>query len=612
MRGRLGKLPLEGRDRCACLASEQATTLAKFHPRLFSEPPMSDLNEWLSLDALEDYAGDVIYQRGAAYFRQGAVGRLRDAGSKVSARVHGTETYSVELWTDGAEFHYDCTCFHAAEGNFCKHCVAAGLAFLDGREKGYRPGSEEDDTSQIRRYLELQAPETLIDWLLDAASQDDGLFRKLLLKAKGAGGMADIVKTFRREIDNATRLHGFLEYDEAREFADELAQLVDSMEELQTPESANLLVELAEYAILKIAPTLDEMEEYDEVGDVLDRLQGLHHEACEAARPDPVLLAERLFRYEIEERLDVFYGSLEAYQDVLGPSGLRRFQELAQSAWQDMARPGNRDDYDSQCWRLSEIMESLARASGDVEALVAIKARDLSFPERYLEIAKVYQNAGQPDKALAWAERGLQAFPDHYHDTLRDFLVEEYLKRGRAGDALELVWIRFTQQPRLEYYQKLHQLAEPLGLWPKLRELALAELEAAAQQAMAKPSLYQPKPAQPDHSERVRVALWEKDVDSAWQAVQTGTCRPELRLKVADALVPTRPDAALEVYLPAVEHWVGQTNNEGYSQALGLIRKIQPLMPAESFALYLTELRNAFKAKRNFIKLLDTLKLAGR
>jgi len=201
---------------------------------------MSDLTEWLSQDSLHDYAGPTIYQRGESYFHQGMVSRLRDSGGKVTARVHGSENYQVELWNDDAGFYYDCTCPHAEEGNFCKHCVAVGLAFLEGRKQGYQPGSADDEESVVRRYLELQAPETLIDWLLDAAQQDDGLFRKLLLKSQRAGGTVDVVKTFRREIDKVTRMTGYLDYDEAAEFAEELDQLVDSMEELQTPESRAL------------------------------------------------------------------------------------------------------------------------------------------------------------------------------------------------------------------------------------------------------------------------------------------------------------------------------------------------------------------------------------
>lgn len=57
---------------------------------------------------------------------------------------------------------------------------------------------------------------------------------------------------------------------------------------------------------------------------------------------------------------------------------------------------------------------------------------------------------------------------------------------------------------------------------------------------------------------------------------------------------------------------VGETNNQAYASAIELIGQIKPLMQAlgqtEQWPAYLGKLRTAFKAKRNFIKLLDALK----
>ena len=69
------------------------------------------------------------------------------------------------------------------------------------------------------------------------------------------------------------------------------------------------------------------------------------------------------------------------------------------------------------------------------------------------------------DEALAWAERGLNAFPDRPHNDLRDFLVRAYLKRKRNDEALQLTWIQFEERPRLEVYKKLHEVAGKLGIW---------------------------------------------------------------------------------------------------------------------------------------------------
>ena len=87
------------------------------------------LNELISRANLEEMAGATAFQRGETYFAEGAVGLLRATDDKLTARVEGSEIYQVELWGDDDELAYDCTCPRAADGYFCKHCVAVGLAW---------------------------------------------------------------------------------------------------------------------------------------------------------------------------------------------------------------------------------------------------------------------------------------------------------------------------------------------------------------------------------------------------------------------------------------------------------------------------------------------------
>jgi hypothetical protein len=75
-------------------------------------------------------------------------------------------------------------------------------------------------------------------------------------------------------------------------------------------------------------------------------------------------------------------------------------------------------------------MGTLAGLSDNLETQVAVKARDLSGSRQFLEIAELYHAAGSSDDALAWAERGLAAFPDDHDGSLVGFVIDEYLDRG--------------------------------------------------------------------------------------------------------------------------------------------------------------------------------------
>ena len=72
-----------------------------------------------------------IFERGIAYFEDGAVGSIRQEDNVFKARVRGTETYRVSLKirpTGPPTIACDCPYDY---GDVCKHGIALGLAVLD-------------------------------------------------------------------------------------------------------------------------------------------------------------------------------------------------------------------------------------------------------------------------------------------------------------------------------------------------------------------------------------------------------------------------------------------------------------------------------------------------
>jgi uncharacterized Zn finger protein len=467
-----------------------------------------------------------------------------------------------------------------------------------------------DQWSDIRNYLNTQTPEVLIELLLDTAKRDDRLHQSLLLKAQRVAGGTDVVKAFRRAIDQATRIKGFIDWRESRSFAANLDQVVESLAELLTPDSAAMLIGLAEYAIERVENAMEQIDDSNgEVGGIVQALGDLHLSACELAKPNPQALAERLFRLETTSPFGICSFSAVTYHDALGEEGLRRYRELAEIEWAKIKPRQSGDAYDSHRSHITSIMESLAKASGNVEELVAIKSRDLSQSYHYLAIAEIWGKAGQDDKALDWAERGLQAFPSAKDNQLRDFLVKAYLQRKRNDEALQLTWVQFEERASLGQYKKLHTVAKQLGVWPEQRERALARVAEVIAGEAAFTTRWRPKPSIPNYSLRVEIALWEDDLDAAWAAVHAGGCNQDLLIALAGKLESTRADDALSLYQRVIPHIVEQTNNAAYADAVKLIRKVNEIMIAQNrnreFGDYLTGLRVRFKPKRNFIKFLD-------
>lgn len=183
-------------------------------------------------------------------------------------------------------------------------------------------------------------------------------------------------------------------------------------------------------------------------------------------------------------------------------------------------------------------------------------------------ISPKYANADQDDKALEWAERGLRAFPKMTDSRLRDFLVAAYLQRKRNEEALQLTWVQFEERAILEHYQKLHKVAKQLGLWTEQREWALDWVAEVITRRATATDHWNPKPAIPNFSLRVEIALWEKDLDAAWAAVNAGVCSHDLLIILAGKLETKRGNDAITLYKRVIPLLVEQTNNTAYADAL--------------------------------------------
>jgi uncharacterized Zn finger protein len=565
---------------------------------------------------LHRIAGARSFERGEDYFLDGQVKALAEHEGTITAKVLGTRPYRVELWIEEDDLEYSCTCPIGADGEFCKHCVAVGLTWIENIEqwnagKGKQgSGVTMDD---VRAHLSGLDKSTLVNMLVDHAVEDDHLRQRLLMKAakKGAKGI-DLI-TYRRAIDEAVEADGFVNYRSAYEYANGIEEVIDPVEELLKEGYADEVIELAEHALGAVEEAMGSVDDSDgNMGGILGRLQDLHHRACKKAKPDAEALARRLFEWELRTGYDTFYGASETYADALGKKGLAVYRTLAEAEWAKVPPLGpDRDDPEryGKRFRITHIMETLARQTGDVEAVVAVKKRDLSLAYHYLQIAETYKGAGKHDLSLEWAERGVKAFPKRTDSRLREFLAGEYHRRKRHDEAMALIWTEFTESPNLEQYRNLKAHAEGISQWKLWREKALGYLREHIARAKSESQKDRwPWYHKADHSELVRMFLWEKDVEAAWREAQEGGCSNELWLELAAKRDKDHPEDALPVYQGQIEPTLDRKNNQAYEETISLLRKVRELMVRlerkDEFTNYLEKVRAAHKPKRNFMKLL--------
>jgi uncharacterized Zn finger protein len=564
------------------------------------------LAEILTRNELLALAGERYFERGEGYHLNGLVRALTEREGTLTARVLGTYEYRVKLRADGGELRYSCTCPLGVDGIFCKHCVAAGLAWIEGSsDRQGRTGEPALTMDNVRAYLERQDRDALARIILEHAEDDDRLRERLLMLAACEG--PDLT-TFRRIIEDVFDPGGPPDPYPVWEDMQRVESVAESIAGLLEKGFAAEVIELAEHA-LGVAERAVDYYPGGYMSGVMRDLEELHHAACERARPDPEVLAARLFEWESRGPYDTFFEAAETYADVLGERGLAEYRRLAEEEWARLSQigPGQRDPegYGRRS-RITHIMQTLARRSGDVEELVAVKSRDLSHSYTYLQIAEIYRQAGRHDEALEWAERGVQDFPDP-DSRLREFLAVEYRRRNRPEAAMEVMWEEFAQRPNFDNYRKLKAYTHRLEDWTAWRKKALDHLHEHIGVMREKQGRWY----RVDHSVLVRIFLWENRYEDAWGEAKEGGCSPGLWLQLAAGREKDHPEDAISVYRSLIEDAIEQKNKESYREARDLIIRVRELMRRldrePEFAAYLDSIRSAHSRKRNLMALLERL-----
>ncbi|UEP34482.1 SWIM zinc finger family protein [Burkholderia ambifaria] len=585
-------------------------------------------SDLITLSAIRTLADAKSFERGRAYYRDGAVSRLTERAGELSATVRGTYRYHVEFAIgDDHTLHHACNCPVGDDGAFCKHAVAVALSWLensgeevfhdDEREPARPRRKRKTHAELIRDHLETLDEHALRRWLLDAAERDRSLRDRLLFDARAA--QAGDIPSLRAAVHQMARVSRPLGWDEAHVFGEQLFELADMLRRQLAGSHAAQVVELAELAIADAEASLEQIDDSDgSVAPGIGELAGLHLEACMLTPPDPVKLADRLFGLQARGQWDTFRDVLPAYAEVLGDAGLGRYRERVEESWAALpARPPNkRDEYAHDVLRhnLEHAMEALAKHDGDVDALIRIWSTDLSASYRYAQIAELCAEHGRFDEGLAWAERGMRDMKDRHDDRLMGFCINEHLRRRAFDRADALAWERFVDHPTADAFRALMKVAKTTRRDAAVKARAISHLQSLAEkcEAAAAPRTgarrWEPSP----RTELVKLLLAERDDHAAWDAFQGGPVDTLVWPTVAAARARTHPEDAIALYhryLPfALDHGAG---NARYDEAFGVVREIRALRVAHRqqaiFNAEVEAIRKTYRAKRNFIKLLEKL-----
>ncbi|WP_433545662.1 SWIM zinc finger family protein [Streptomyces sp. CA-294286] len=545
---------------------------------------------------LRRLAGPRSFERGQGY--RDAVSRLEVEDGWFSARVQGTEVYEVEITVDGAgALSGACSCPYGQEGNFCKHCVAVGLAVLNRASDVPRQRSAAASrTKGLARWLESLPREELLALVREQVERDRGLRRRLELRAATARRDDPVVRERVLALLDPTPFasYGYVECADAHAYAQQASEAVTALRTLTSDGRAALAVTLAREAMAALHRTYEDIDDSSgSVGSVAEELSEAHLEACRSACPDPLETAEWLARHLLGSDYDAFDTDPYDYRESLGTDGLARLRQLAAEAWR--RKPSG--------WAEKYLMERLVKSTGNVDELIAVHAADLSpTGDTHLTIAHELEAAGRPGEALEWAERGLRELTEPHRggSALEDYLCERYTAAGRPARATSVRRDGFRARRTLAAYRLLRECARADGTWERERPAALELLREDA--ARSRPRWY-------GAPVLIDALIDDGDLATAWQTAMEGRATEHQWLTLADLVRKDRPADALPVYLRLIEPLKKVTGNANYQQIarllLGARECHRRLGTRQEFAAYLTALRAEQKRKRNLMKVLD-------
>jgi len=226
------------------------------------------------------------------------------------------------------------------------------------------------------------------------------------------------------------------------------------------------------------------------------------------------------------------------------------------------------DDQFGVRYALAAILESFAEREGDVDGVIAIRAKDLSTAYDYLGIAQLCLDHGREPEALKWAEEGLWQFEDNPDKRLILFASDMYMRIGREEDADKLLWRTFERHPSIELYDRLKSAAGTNRMLAvAVRDRAFALLRAELGKPAGRSGMRWSAPAEI----LVRLAIAEGLLTEAWMVVNGYGCSEALRDELAEASEHSHPADALKAYARRVERMVGLGGQSNYEDACRIV-----------------------------------------
>ena len=377
----------------------------------------------LSETTLLKVAGDLVYARGEDYVRY--VRGLRTTAFKAYASIQAKNVYTVELDWSGPLPDGSCTCAHHADGNFCKHLVATGLAAIDTGQIAVGDMASSTAETALEAAVQAMDIDELCELVMTLAQRDGGVRRLLEIRATtAAGDDAHAKAELEAYVRNTLAFRGFVDYRRSFEVAGAASEMLDELENHLNSGAAEVVRPALLRALTRLRKIIEQADDSSgSIGDECQRAADLYARACRLGEPDPVKLATWLVKFRADS---------PGWPTLVLADFVDSFDEQALGTYRRAVTALDRKLEDRDQWgrfELDAMLLELADHDGDVDWAVHLLAQR-EHPQ-YGAIVDRLRAAGRTEDAVAWIDRAVADGRVTSHGGGNAYLAEPRRRRRR-------------------------------------------------------------------------------------------------------------------------------------------------------------------------------------
>ncbi len=580
-------------------------------------------------------AGDAVFKRGQAYWREGRVELLHDHGPSARFEAQGSEAYELDLALGPLGIAGRCSCPHGSDGNFCKHQVAAAMVWRhalgaeierDAPEEAPLPAparlakamqTRAANQQALRDFLNGRSATELAERLWRRAEQDRGLMAEIKAWAASATAPGD-ARALRAAVDDLLKVgpRPAFEARRVREWVQRAQQAVALMQSALPGQAAEVRV-LVELAFKRWAVVYERAIGLSDALDALaDTFNALLEQALRAA-PPPALWGERLFELMMADENGLW--DANRLLPAAGAAVAATYSQRLAARWKKAearAKPGKAMDTadlglrgtilraDPERDRLRAWMLQDLERQGDPLAAFDFLRNSAHGVTEHAALIRWCNSHGRQREALQIAQAAMQRFKGH--EMIEDELLAIYERDGWDAEALAIRQRRFGEEPSVETYGPLLEAARRAGAdvaaVRRAAHEAAARLEEAelAQAARWRRLAGGGEPAR-DVGRRLGMLVADGDLDAAVALAQAPNgAHPRVLEWLAGRLPKGRKSDAFALLRRAVEMELA-TAKSPYREALRLVSLALSVAGAREGRAWTAALAHGYAAKRIFV-----------